>query len=67
MLDDAAIKRAEEIDAAVGIVFPAVFAVENDAHQRRPLAGVGGRGAADRFQLAHEIVDRVLRPASRWQ
>ena len=61
MLGDSLVERAEKIDAAVGIVFPAVFAVEYDAHQRRPMAGVAARGAADGFQLADKIVGRVLR------
>ena len=61
MLHHPAIDAAEEIDAGVGIVFPAVLAVENDAHQRGPVAGVAAGGVADGLQLADEIVHRLLR------
>ena len=61
MSHHAAVNVAEEIDPGVGIVFPAVLAVEDDADQRRPMAGVAAGRAADGFQLADEIIDRLLR------
>ncbi len=61
MLGDPFVERAEEINAAVRIVFPAVLAVEDNAHQRRPVAGIAAGCSADGLQLADEIVGRVLR------
>src|SRR5580698_4233941 len=61
MLSDSLVERAKKIDAAVGVVFPTVLAVENDAHQRRPLTGVAPCGSTDRFQLADEVVGSMLR------
>src|SRR5262245_43806252 len=37
---DACIQLPQELDAATGVVLPAVFAVEHDADQGRPMAGV---------------------------
>ncbi len=61
MLHDAAIEAAKELDAGVGIVFPAVFAVENDAHQGGPAAGVALGGGADGLDAADKIGHRLFR------
>ena len=49
----------EKIDAAVGIIFPAIFTVENDADQRRS-APRWPCGVADGLDLAEEVVDRLI-------
>ena len=46
------VEGAEERDAAVGEVFPAVLAVEDDGHESR---GVVPAGVADGVQLAEEV------------
>ena len=51
--DRALVERAEERDAAVGVVFPAVLAVEDDRDERRRVVPAG---VADGVQLAQEIV-----------
>ena len=60
MVREAAVQASQEVDAAVVIVFPAVLAVENDAHQRGAMAGVAARRVADPLQLADEVVHRML-------
>ena len=58
--DDAAIHAPQKVDARVGIVFPAVLAVEDDANQRGPVAGVAAGGVADGLELADEVAHGVL-------
>ena len=48
----ALVERAEERDAAVGVVFPAVLAVEDDRDERRRVVPAG---VADGVQLAQEV------------
>ena len=60
MLRHAAIHAPQKLDARVRIIFPAILAVEDDAHQRGPVSGVAARGVADRLELADEVVHRVL-------
>src|SRR5262249_52416762 len=59
--DAAFVKGAEESNAAAGVVLPAVFAVENDAHQSWPIAGDGG---PDTVELTDKIVGRGYRIAT---
>ena len=49
---DAMVEGAEERDAAVGVVLPAVFAVEDDGDEG---GGVMAAGVADGVELAHEV------------
>ena len=51
-LRDPLVQRAQKRDAAVGIVFPAILAVQDHRDERSP--GFAGR-LADRAQLAHEV------------
>ena len=54
------IERLEEIDAAARIVFPAVLAIENDAHQGGAVSRVAAGCMGDRLHLGQEIVHGML-------
>ena len=55
MLHAAAVESAQKADAAVGIILPAVFAVENHGYQRAAARIVGLDRPADRQELAHHV------------
>ncbi len=60
MLHAAAIECPQETDAAVGIVFPAVLAVENDGDQRSAARIVGFDRATDRQEFPHHVAGGLL-------
>ena len=61
MSGDPAVERAEEIDTGIGIVFPAILPVENEAQECRSMAGVAAGGLPHRFHLGEEVIDGVVR------
>src|SRR5262249_31449497 len=52
----AAIERSQEFDAAVGVILPAVFAVENDWDEGGTSGIVRFNGAADGLNAPQEVV-----------
>ena len=60
MLHAAAIECPQEANAAVGIVFPAVLAVENDGDERPAARIVGFDRTTDGQEFPHHVAGRLL-------